>query len=187
MFALHNHLKSLIGRHWSWAHGFFIVMGGFHLFRRVPEEQNDSQSISQENDDLLHPLLAIDLVRDDFYSFTMLTEAKIKDRRKSDWLARLAFGENPDGLEAIFNFIAGFQDNDFDPRREDRVPRFGANSTKNDFMIADLIMLGVGICFGAIHCIAWGFPFLTYIELLIWQTSSVAITVVPFYIPLVII
>ena len=168
VFALHNHLNSLIGRHWSWAHGFFIVMGGFHLFKRVPEEQNDSQSISQENNDLLHPLLAVDLVRDNFYSFTMLTEAKIKDRRKSDWLARLAFGENPDGLEAIFNFIAGFQDNDFDPRREDRVPRFGANSTKNDFMIADLIMLGVGICFGAIHCIAWGFPFLTYMELLIW-------------------
>ena len=87
---------------------FFIVMGGFHLFKRVPEEQNDSQSISHENDDLLHPLLAVDLVRDDFYSFTMLTEAKIKDRRKSDWLARLAFGENPNSLEAIFNFIAGF-------------------------------------------------------------------------------
>ena len=92
VFALHNHFKSLIGRHWSRTHGFFIVMGGFHLFKRVPEEQNDSQSISQENDDLLHPLLAVDLVRDDFYSFTMLTEAKIKDRTKSDWLARLAFG-----------------------------------------------------------------------------------------------
>ena len=143
-------------------------MGGFHLFKLVLEEQNDSQSISQENDGLLHPLLAVNLVRDDFYSFTMLTKAKIKDWRKSDWLTRLAFGENPDGLEVIFNFIAGFQDNDFDLRCEDRVLRFGANSTKNDFMITDLIMLGVGICFGAIHCIAWGFPFLTYMELLIW-------------------
>ena len=57
----------------------------------------------------------------------------------------MAFGENPDGLEAIFNSIAGFQDNDFNLRCDDRVPRFGANSTKNDFMIADLIMLGVGI------------------------------------------
>ena len=52
-------------------------------------------------------------------------------------------------------------------------------------MIADLIMLGVGICFGVIYCIAWGFPFLTHMELLIWRTLSVAITVVPFYIPLV--
>ena len=162
-------------------------MGGFHLFKHVPEEQNDSQSISQENNDLLHLLLAVDLVCDDFYSFTMLTKAKIKDWRKSDWLARLAFGENPDSLEVILNFIAGFQDNDFSLRHEDRVPRFGANSTKNDFMITNLIMLGVGICFGAIHCIAWGFPFLTHMELLIWRTSSVAITVVPFYIPLVII
>ena len=95
VFALHNHLKSLIGRHWSRTHGFFIVMGGFHLFKRVPEEQNDSQSISQENNDLLHPLLAIDLVRDDFYSFTMLTEAKIKDQRKSDWLLDWLLGKTP--------------------------------------------------------------------------------------------
>ena len=32
---------------------------------------------------------------------------------------RLASGENPDGLEAIFNSIAGFQNNDFNLRRED--------------------------------------------------------------------
>ena len=57
---------------------------------------------------------------------------------------RLALGENPNGLEAIFNFIAGFQDNDFNLRRKGRVPRFWANSTENDFMIADLIILGVG-------------------------------------------
>ena len=46
-------------------------------------------------------------------------------------------------------------------------------------------MLGVGICFGAIHCIAWGFPFPTHAELLIWRVSSVAITAVPVYIPLI--
>ena len=45
-------------------------------------------------------------------------------------------------------------------------------------------MLGVGICFGAIHCIAWGFPFLTHTELLMWRVSSVAITAVPIYMPL---
>ena len=89
IFALHiNHLKSLIGRHWSRTHGFFIVMDGFHLFKRFPEEQNDSQSISQENDDPLHPLLADDLVHDDFYSFTMPTEAEIRDWGKCDWLAK---------------------------------------------------------------------------------------------------
>ena len=45
-------------------------------------------------------------------------------------------------------------------------------------------MLGVGICFGVIHCIAWHFSFLTPTELLMWQILSVAITAVPFYIPL---
>ena len=49
-----------------------MVMGSFHLFKRVSEEQSDSQNISQEDDDPLHPLLAEDLTRDDIYSFTML-------------------------------------------------------------------------------------------------------------------
>ena len=51
-------------------------------------------------------------------------------------------------------------------------------------MTADLIVLGVGVCFGAIHCIAWHFSFPTHEELSIWRISSVAMTVVPFYIPL---
>ena len=52
-------------------------------------------------------------------------------------------------------------------------------------MIADVIMLGVGVCFGAIHCIAWHFSFPTHAELLIWRISSVAITAVPIYMPLI--
>ena len=63
-------------------------MGGFRLFKRVSEEQSDSQSISQENEDPLHPLLAGDLVRDDIYTFIMSTEAEIKDKGKSDCLAK---------------------------------------------------------------------------------------------------
>ena len=63
-------------------------MGGFRLFKRVSEEQSDSQSISQENEDPLHPLLAGDLVHDDIYTFIMSTEAEIKDKGKSDWLAK---------------------------------------------------------------------------------------------------
>ena len=69
-------------------HGFFIIMGGFHLFKRSSEEKSGTQSISQEDDYSLHPLLVEDLVHDDIYTFTMPTEAEIKDRGKSDWLAK---------------------------------------------------------------------------------------------------
>ena len=69
-------------------HGFFIIMGGFHLFRRSSEEKGGAQSISQEDDDPLHPLLASDLTHDDVYSFAMPIEGEIKDKGKSDWLAK---------------------------------------------------------------------------------------------------
>ena len=239
-------------------------MGGFHLFKRSSEENSGTQAISQENDDPLHPLLASDLTHDDIYSFAMPTEAEIKDKGKSDWLAKslvllqtswfitqciargikhlpvthlevvtLAYaatnfviyvfwwnkplnvnrpvrvfrksGESEPsetqsqsssearkltwesvfiGLGRILIFIIGGQDDDVNLSREDRVPRFWANSTRDSAMTADVIMLGVGICFGAIHCIAWGFPFPTHAELLMWRVSSVAITAVPFYIPM---
>ena len=248
---------------WSKTHGFFIIMGGFHLFKRGSKRTSD-KPISHKEDTPLHPLAAINLYGDDttldidFSSFTVPTEEEIKDKGKSDWLAkslvlfqtswfviqciargverlpithleivtlayaamnfviyvfwwnkplnvnrpvrvfrksdveeptlegrRFASGANRDSLETIFNFIAGGQDDGVNLGREDRVPRFWANSTAKDALTADLIVLGVGVCFGAIHCIAWGFTFPTHAaESLIWRISSVAITAVPFYIPL---
>ena len=259
-----KYFNSFLGQRCSRTHGFFIIMGGFHLFERSSEKKNDAQMMSQEDDDPLHPLLASDLARDDIYSFTMPTEVEIRDRGKSDWLTKslvllqtlwfvmqciargvehlpvthleivtLAYAamnfviyifwwnkplnvnrpvrvfrksepvatrrtphrvEEPTeltlksigkGLEAIFRFIGGGQDNNVDLSCEDRVPRFWADTTDGDnAIIADLIMLGVGVCFGAIHCIAWHFSFPTYTESLIWRISSVAITAVPIYIPL---
>ena len=90
------------------------------------------------------------------------------------------------GLETILQFIIAVQDGDISLSHEDKVPRFWASSTDNNAGIADLVVLGVGVCFGAIHCIAWGFPFPKHTELLIWRISSAAITAVPVYIPLVV-
>ena len=247
---------------WSKTHGFFIIMGGFHLFKRGLKRTSDVEPISHEEDTPLHPLAATDLYGDntldiDFSSFSVPTEEEIKDKGKSDWLAkslvllqtswfvmqciaravehlpvthleivtlayaamnfviyvfwwnkplnvnrpvrvfrksdveesisgaqRLASETNSDGFETILDFIAGDRDNHVILSREDRVPRFWANSTMEDNTTADSIVLGVGVCFGAIHCIAWHFSFPTHAELLIWRISCVAITAIPFYIPL---
>ena len=85
----------------------------------------------------------------------------------------------------FIDFILGNQDEDIDLSREDRVPRFWADNS-NDVTFANGIVLGVGVCFGAIHCAAWHFSFPTHTELSIWRISSVAITAVPFYIPLMV-
>ena len=252
--------NSFLEQRWSMTHGFFIIMGGFHLFERSSEEAvNNNRGMSQEDDIPLHPLQASDLVRFDGYSesFFIPTEAEIKDKGKSDWLAKslvllqtswfvmqciaraiehlpvthleivtLAYsamnfviyifwwnkplnvnrpvrvlqksvaGETRleptpeeweltseaigNGLETIFKFIAGFRDKDVNLSHEDRVPMFWANNTNSEELgLGNLIMLLVGICFGAIHCIAWHFSLPTHAELLMWRISSVAITVVP--------
>ena len=264
-------------------------MGGFHLFKRGSKDKhslkttNNVKPISLEKDIPLHPLAAIDLYGDnptldiDFSSFYIPTEAEIKDKGKSDWLAKslvllqtswfvmqciaraiehlpvthleivtLAYAainfviyifwwnkplnvnrpvrvfRNSDprvadngietdgigesrpsemhsqqvlrgreltleaiykGLETIFQFIVGTQDDDVHLSSEDRVPKFWANNDDSgDAALADFIVLLVGVCFGAIHCIAWSFSFPTHAELLIWRISCVAITAFPAYI-----
>ena len=117
---------------------------------------------------------------------SMDTQAQVTERtpeaRKLTWEA---IGK---GVKAVFEFIAGGQDDFVDLSREDKVPRFWADSSNDDYVvIADLIMLGVGVCFGAIHCVAWIFSFPTHMELLMWRISSVAITAVPIYIFLMIV
>ena len=229
-------------------------MGGFHLFKRGSKRTSDVEPISHEEDIPLHPLAAIDLYGDntldiDFSSFTVPTEAEIKDRGKSDWLAKtlvllqtswfvvqciaraverlpvthleivtLAYAAmnfviyvfwwnkplNVDRPVRVFqksdveepisearrsasdntiiDFIIGGQDENVNLSHEVRVPRFWANSGENDFVTVDFIVLVVGACFGAIHCIAWHFSFPTHTELLIWRISCVAITAIPIYI-----
>ena len=272
----------MLDQGWSTTHGFFVIMGGFHLFERGSiETSNNDKAILHGNDIPLRPLAACDLYDDnndythqsiraniDFTSFTVPTEEEINDKGKSDWLAKslvllqtlwfvmqciaraikhlpvthleivtlayaamnfviyifwwnkplnvnqpirvfrkseqsatqhqvisgerrrsrvweLTWEEIGEGLLAMLVFITGAQDEDVNLSCKDRVPRFWANSATGNFFVADLIMLGIGICFGAIHCIAWHFSFPTHIELLMWRISSVAITAVPVYTPLV--
>ena len=262
-----NHSNPFLDRQWSMTHGFFIIMGGFHLFEHSSKEMdNHDQGKSPENDKPLHPLKASDLQECDSYEPSiMLTEAEIQDKGKSDWLAKslvllqtswfvmqciargiehlpvthleivtlayaamnfviyifwwnkplnvsrpvrvfrksepnetqpptnepiseaqkLTWEAISNGLDTMLNFIVGVQDDDVNLSHEDRVPRFWADSTDNEQIPAVLIMVGVGVCFGAIHCIAWHFSFPTHSELLMWRISSVAITAVPVCIPLV--
>ena len=251
-------------------------MGGFHLFEHHPINTSNDEFKLHDNDIPLRPLGAWDLYGNvinrsiradiDFTSFTVPTEEEIKDKGKSDWLAKslvllqtswfvmqcnaraiehlpvthleivtLAYAamnfviyifwwnkplnvnrpvrvfrksepsatqhqatsretqhsrawestrEKIRGLERIVIFIAGGQDDYVDLSDEDRAPRFWANSFSDDAERADKIVLGVGVCFGAIHCISWGFSFPTHAELLMWRVSCVAITAVPIYISL---
>ena len=90
------------------------------------------------------------------------------------------------GLSMV-RFIVGLQDQDINLSHVDSVPMFWANSTDgNELIFADFMVLWVGVCFGAIHCIAWHFSFPTHTELLMWQISSIAITILPICIPLMI-
>ena len=257
-----NYFNSVLGQRWSRTHGFFVIMGGFHLFEPSSENKSDAQRMSQEDDKPLHPLMPRDLTHDNIYSFTMPTRAEIRDRGKSDWLAKslvllqtswfvmqciargikhlpvthleivtLAYaamnfviyifwwdkplnvnrpvrvvrksGPGPQvpepistaqeltrgaiskNLEIMASFIIGFQDDYVDLSREDRVPIFWAYTASDNGglqLFADAIMLGLGVCFGAIHCIAWLFTFPTHTELFAWRISSIAITAVPVYI-----
>ena len=89
-------------------------------------------------------------------------------------------------LGMISRLIVSGQKEDVDLSREDRVPMFWADDTApHHALIANGIVLLVGVCFGAIHCTSWNFSFPTHRELLLWRISIVAITAVPVYIYLV--
>ena len=90
-----------------------------------------------------------------------------------------------ESLKALYLLIVTGEGNEVYLSDEDRVPMFWADNRSSEYvLIANGIVLGVGVCFGAIHCIAWHFSFPTPTELLMWRISSVAITAVPVYIPL---
>ena len=86
-------------------------------------------------------------------------------------------------LGAIPRQIVFGQKEDVDMSREDRVPMFWADDTTPFHAFnTGARVLGVGVCFGAIHCTSWNFSFPTHRELLVWRISIVTIIAVPIYI-----
>ena len=254
----------MLERGWSKTHGFFIVMGGFHLFEHHPIKTSNNDKFKLHGDDIpLCPLAARNFYVDDthqsdidFTSFTVPTKEEIEDKGKGDWLAKsvvllqtswfvmqciargiehlpvthleivtLAYAavnfviyifwwnkplsinrpvrvfrkpglgaeseprlgvcestweEIGNDFKAIRSYIAS----GVGPGREDRELTFWDNSDNNEVIISDAIVVGVGVCFGAIHCISWGFSFPTHTELLMWRVSNITITAVPIYITL---
>ena len=81
--------------------------------------------------------------------------------------------------EYVFRIITG-QQNTNDDMLAPKVPTFWLGKpTDNQTFAAVIITLMVGIIFGAIHCIAWSFEFLSHTELVLWQISSIGIIATP--------
>ncbi|PVF91505.1 hypothetical protein CPB86DRAFT_323679, partial [Serendipita vermifera] len=61
------------------------------------------------------------------------------------------------------------------------VPTFyvGTPTDKDDMAVPILVSSVVGTVFGAIHCIAWSYPFPSHIDQILWRLSSIAIIGVP--------
>ncbi|KAF7971479.1 hypothetical protein HWV62_20998 [Athelia sp. TMB] len=82
--------------------------------------------------------------------------------------------------EWIGGYVLGALDNDVDLRSLRRVPTFWAGQPDvDDVRHADYVALPVAMAFGAVHCIAWSYPFTSHIALLMWRVSAIAIVAVP--------
>ena len=99
------------------------------------------------------------------FQISELSEMQPQVNEPISEVQKLTWKEISNGLWMILIFIAGHQDNEVEMSRKDKVPRFWADD--DDVFITDAIALGVGVFFGAIHCIAWFFFFPTYMALLI--------------------
>ncbi|KAF8175518.1 hypothetical protein K438DRAFT_1979743 [Mycena galopus ATCC 62051] len=286
-WAIRQHLEAhRIARehedsNWTVTHGFFIIMGGFHLLEPTPEETGQPLLASavdgfnrpmsnhwdplilnpHENHNPIRMLTTRDLVSPPLdYQFIVPTEDEIKDRGKSDWLAKsfvliqtawfltqcIARGiqhlaitelEIVTGAYAMMNFaiyffwwkkplnigcpvrvtggqdtgpqrtrttgeqrengsmewlgtiiwvIIGWQDRELDFKEIPRAPMFWSNDPGDNIVSrADVITLLVGLLFGAIHCVAWSFPFPSHTEVILWRISCTVMIAVPVYVSIV--
>ena len=80
----------------------------------------------------------------------------------------------------IIGYTAGVQDEGFNLSEEIQMPMFWSGNAGTDIeMPAMLGASTIGIAFGATHFIAWNSEFPSYIELLLWRISCIAITAAP--------
>lgn len=64
--------------------------------------------------------------------------------------------------------------------QERQVPTFWASDESDDGGVyTDVMALVVAMVFGAVHCIAWSYAFLSPMEQLMWRVSAVSIVAVP--------
>ena len=103
-----------------------------------------------------------------------LSRARRSPRSKDPSQTEIDLGGNRQWLG---NLITGCQGKYVNLSREDRVPEFGADS--DDFAIADLIVLSVGTCFGAIRCIACFFLLIFGIWHVTWCYQSSVLSSFP--------
>lgn len=97
--------------------------------------------------------------------------------------SELVAGRDDGVWDKVVSIIMGLQDDLVALHERSNVPIFYAGDGDDDtVMIADSIVLAVGVAFGVIHCIPWSFTFPSHAEAVLWRVSSIAITSVPIFV-----
>ena len=117
----------------------------------------------------LHPLGASDLLGY-FKLFIMLIKAEFRDwgratgslnpsscsKHRGSWCIAWGIEHLPvtNRLRMLLTLTIAGEDEDVDLSYEDRIPIFWTGDRCGEFAIADVTVLLVDVCFGAVHCIA---------------------------------
>ncbi|PVG00178.1 hypothetical protein CPB86DRAFT_229568 [Serendipita vermifera] len=106
------------------------------------------------------------------------------EKRKSEALQLQQQDDIPDNF--LYNIADSIQlgvnqDDDEDIAAYTGVPTFyvGSSTDGENMRVPALVSSVVGTVFGAIHCIAWSYPFPSHTEQVLWRLSSIAIIGMP--------
>ncbi|KAJ7760852.1 hypothetical protein DFH07DRAFT_771644 [Mycena maculata] len=75
--------------------------------------------------------------------------------------------------------VLGVPDADVSFAELKMAPMFWSNTLQHIVFLADAITSLIGVLFGAIHCIAWSFPFPSLTEGMLWRISCAGMVVLP--------